>query len=94
MENKELSKMSLEELNQYSIDLNKEFDQLQMQLRWAKEYKIIFNNSPDKTTKDKLLNISNIINERYAKYQLMFCSKKLKKLEKQIDELETFLNSR
>ena len=94
MENKELSKMSLEELNQYSIDLNKEFDQLQMQLRWAKEYKIIFNNSPDKTTKDKLVNISNIINERYAKYQLMFCSKKLKKLEKQIDELETFLNSR
>jgi hypothetical protein len=94
MENKDLSKMSLEDLIDYSLDLDKEFEELQRKLRWAKDFKFYYIDSPEKTTKDKLMYISGVINERYAKYQMMDCSKKLNKLEKQIDELETFLDSR
>ena len=96
--NKELSKMTLEELNDYSLELNNEYEDLQKEIRWAKfwteENKHFYTDCRDKTIKEKLINISNIVNERYARYKIMYCSKKLKKLEKLIDEFETFLNSR
>jgi len=93
MENQELSKMSLQELCDYNLKLLEEMRQLQNKLQWAKGYKMIHNNSPDKTIEEKLDNTFNIITERIAKYEMMNCSKKLKKLEKAVDELELFLNN-
>jgi len=93
MEIQDLLKMSLNELLDYNLELNEELRQLERKLQWAKEFRMIHNNSPDKSTKDKLDNSFNIISERIAKYEIMNCSKRLKKLEKKVDELETFLNS-
>ncbi len=94
MEKQELSKMTLQQLWDYNLKLTNEFEKLDEKLKWAKEFKMIYNNSENKTIKEKLENNSNIISERHAKYEIMNCSKQLKKLEKEIDDLENFLNNR